>query len=165
MKKETAELEIRLTSEQDVPLILNFIRQLAAYEKLSHEVIATESSIRQSLFGDTAHAESLVAFYKKQPVGFALYFHNYSTFLGKPGIYLEDLFVIPEMRGRGFGTSLLKYVAKIARQRNCGRFEWAVLDWNEPAVRFYKKLGAQPMDEWTTFRVTGDALDRLADGS
>jgi GNAT superfamily N-acetyltransferase len=148
--------------EADVPIILRFIRELAEYEKLLDVVIATEDSLRRTLFGERPFAEVLLGYYDDQPVAFALFFHNYSTFLSKPGIYLEDLYVKPEMRGKGFGKALLKHLAKIATQRGCGRFEWSVLDWNAPSIAFYKALGAVPMDEWTVFRVTGAALDALA---
>jgi len=157
-------LQIREATEADVHVILWFIRQLAEYERLTHEAVMTEEALRESLFGSRRSAEVLLAYYDDKPVGFAVFFHNFSTFLGKPGLYLEDLFVIPEMRGKGFGKALLLRLAKIACDRNCGRFEWAVLDWNKPSIEFYKKLGAIPMDEWTIFRVTGDALKRLAAG-
>jgi len=156
-------LQIREATEADVPVIAWFIRQLAEYEHLLQETTMTEEILRKSLFGSRPGAEVLLGYHDDKPVGFAVFFHNFSTFLGKPGLYLEDLFVIPEMRGKGFGRALLVRVAKIARDRNCGRFEWAVLDWNKPSIEFYKKLGAVPMDEWTIFRVTGDALKRLAD--
>lgn len=159
---ESNSLKIRQATEQDAPLILQFIKALAEYEKLSHEVVATETSLRQSLFGDKPAAEILIAEWQEQPAGFALFFHNYSTFLGKPGIYLEDLFVNPEFRGKHIGMSLLAELAKIATQRDCGRLEWSVLDWNKPAIDFYLSLDAQPMDEWTVYRVTGKALDQLA---
>ena len=155
-------LQIRPAIEQDVPLVLSFIRQLAEYEKLLHECVATEQTLRASLFGSRRSAEVLLAFSDDKPVGFAVFFHNFSTFLGRPGIYLEDLFVIPEMRGRGFGKALLVHLARLAKERNCGRLEWSVLDWNEPAIQFYKKLGAVPLNDWTVYRVTGDALSRLA---
>ena len=157
-----AAFSIRQASVEDVPLVLSFIRQLAEYERLSHEAVMTEEVLRKSLFGPRPYAEVLLGYADEKPVAFAVFFHNFSTFLGKPGLYLEDLFVIPEMRGRGFGRAMLIQLAKIAVQRDCGRFEWAVLDWNEPAIGFYKKLGAVPMDEWTTFRVSGPALERLA---
>ena len=153
---------IRPATADDVPLILSFIRALAVYERLEHLVVATEEGLRATLFGNPRFAEVLIASEGDEPAGFALFFHNYSTFLGCPGIYLEDLFVKPEMRGRGFGKALLVRLAQIARERGCGRVEWAVLDWNEPSINFYKALGAKPMDEWTTFRLTGDALERLA---
>jgi GNAT superfamily N-acetyltransferase len=148
--------------ERDVPLILRLIKGLADYEKLADEVQATEESLRETLFGPHPAAEVVIAYAADEPAGFALFFHNYSTFLGKRGLYLEDLFVVPEWRGRGAGRALLTHLAKIAADRDCGRFEWAVLDWNEPAIGFYKSLGAQPMHEWTVFRVAGDGLVTLA---
>jgi GNAT superfamily N-acetyltransferase len=148
--------------EHDVPLILRLIKGLAEYEKLAHEVTATEDGLRATLFGPNPSAEVVLAYADQAAVGFALFFHNYSTFLGKRGLYLEDLFVLPEWRGHGVGRALLTHLAKIAAERNCGRFEWAVLDWNEPAIRFYKNLGAQPMHEWTVFRVAGDDLRKLS---
>ncbi len=153
---------IRAAKVADVPLILQFIRELAEYERLAHEVVADEALIERTLFGDRPVAETLLAFQDSEAVGFALYFHNYSTFLGRPGLYLEDLFVRPHARGRGIGTTLLAAVARIAVERGCGRLEWSVLDWNEPALRFYRSLGAVPMDEWTVHRVTGPALAHLA---
>ena len=156
-------IELRAATPDDVGLILDFIHQLADYEKLAHEVVADEDLLRRSLFGDRQVAEVVIAFYDGQPAGFALFFHNFSTFLGRPGIYLEDLFVIPSLRGRGIGRVLLSHLAKLAVERGCGRLEWWVLDWNEPAIRFYERLGAQAMDEWTVFRVTGEALENLAD--
>jgi len=153
---------IREATEQDIPLIRTFIQRLAEYEKLSHEAIMTEEALRESLFGPRPYAEVLLGYEDDHPVAFAVFFHNFSTFLGRPGLYLEDLFVIPEMRGRGYGRAMLVELAKIARDRKCGRFEWSVLDWNEPAIGFYKKLGAVPMDEWTVFRMTGDRIERLA---
>ena len=155
-------LQIRKATEADVPLIAWFIRQLADYERMLDETVMTEEILRESLFGSRASAEVVLGYYQDKPVGFAVFFHNFSTFLGRPGLYLEDLFVIPEMRGKGFGRALLVHLAKIARERNCGRFEWTVLDWNESAIQFYKNLGAIPMNEWMIFRVTGEALDRLA---
>lgn len=154
---------IRFATAADVPLILRFIRGLAEYEKLSHEVKADEDTLRETLFGSRQVAEVLIGEYRGDAVGFALFFHNYSTFLGRPGIYLEDLFVQPEMRGRGFGKALLTYLARLATARNCGRVEWSVLDWNEPSIQFYKKLGAVAMDDWTMYRLTGQALTRLAE--
>jgi GNAT superfamily N-acetyltransferase len=156
---------IRPATPDDVPLVLSFIRQLAEYERLSHEAVMTEESLRESLFGARPSAEVLLGYAGAAPVGFAVFFHNFSTFLGRRGLYLEDLFIIPEMRGRGFGKAMLIELARIAVARRCGRFEWAVLDWNEPAIGFYKKLGAVPMQDWTIFRVTGDALQRLANGA
>ena len=153
---------IRHAEEKDAALILWFIKELAVYEKLEHEVVATEDMIRQYLFGSKPMAEVLIGEDRGNPVGFALFFHNFSTFIGKPGIYLEDLYVIPEERGKGFGKSLLAYLAKLARNRECGRLEWAVLDWNEPSIRFYKSLGARLMEEWIVNRMEGDELDNLA---
>src|SRR5579871_6606460 len=141
-------------TEADVPLILELIRGLAEYEKLAHTVVATEAQLRKTLFGDRPSAEVLLAHDSEEPAGFALYFMNYSTFLARPGIWLEDLFVKPHLRGKGIGLALLKRLAAIARERECGRVEWSVLDWNAPSIAFYKKLGAVPMDEWTTFRLT-----------
>lgn len=146
----------------DVPVILDMIRGLAEYEKLADTVIATEEALRRTLFGPHPAAEVLLAFDAAEPVGFALFFPNYSTFLAKPGLYLEDVFVKPHVRGRGIGLALLKRLAAIARDRDYGRMEWSVLDWNEPAIGFYKKLGAVLMDEWRIFRLTGVALGKLA---
>ncbi|HEU0301413.1 MAG TPA: GNAT family N-acetyltransferase [Longimicrobium sp.] len=154
---------IRPAVEADVPLILRFIRELAEYERLVHEVVATEERLRATLFGARPAAEVVIAEDGGEPLGFALFFHNYSTFLAQPGIYLEDLYVRPEARGRGIGRALLAHLARLARERGCGRLEWWVLDWNESAIRFYRSLGAQPMDDWTVFRLTGDPLARLAD--
>lgn len=159
----TSPLRIVPAAEPDVPLILSFIRKLAEYEKLSHEVIATENRLRDGLFGARPVAEVLLAYWANEPAGFALYFPNFSTFLCQPGIYLEDLFVEPEFRGRGIGKALLVRLAKIARERNCGRLEWAVLDWNRPAIDFYRRLGAVARNDWTVFRLAGDSLDRLAE--
>jgi GNAT superfamily N-acetyltransferase len=155
-------LRIERATERDVPLILQLIKALAEYERMSGDVIATEHSLRETLFGARPAAEVLIAYGGDTPAGFALFFHNYSTFLSKPGLYLEDLFVVPEFRGYGYGRALLQQLAAIAVERGCGRFEWSVLDWNEPAIGFYKKLGAKPMHDWTIFRVSGDALDALA---
>jgi GNAT superfamily N-acetyltransferase len=154
--------QIRAATRDDVAVILSFIKKLADYERLSHEVVATEEGLRETLFGRRRTAEVAIAYYKKAPVGFVLFFHNYSTFLGQPGIFIEDLFVEETFRRRGFGEALLRYVAKVADERNCGRLEWSVLDWNEPAINFYRKLGALPMREWTTFRITGANLKKLA---
>ena len=156
------ELEIRAATEEDVPLILSLIKELAEYERLSHEVVATEEALRDSLFGERPVAEVLIGQLGDEPVGFALFFHNFSTFLGKPGIYLEDLYVRPEFRGAGIGRALLVHLARLARERGCGRLEWSVLDWNEPAIGFYKKIGASPVSGWTVYRVTGEALDDMA---
>ena len=155
-------LRIRLATVDDVGLILGFIRGLAKYEKLSHEVVADEETLGRSLFGEHRVAEVLVAEQDGQPAGFAVFFHSFSTFLGRAGLYLEDLFVKPELRGRGIGQELLTCLARIALDRGCGRLEWSVLDWNEPALRFYRRLGAEAMDGWTVQRVTGAALERLA---
>jgi GNAT superfamily N-acetyltransferase len=158
-----AGFEIRAASAGDVPVILAFIKKLAAYEKLTHEVVATEELLRETLFGAKPTAEVAIGYFQDNPVGFVLFFHNYSTFLARPGIYIEDLFVDESYRGRGFGRALLLHVARLAKERRCGRLEWSVLDWNEPAIGFYKKLGAVPMIDWTVFRVTGENLERLAD--
>ena len=159
------ELEIRAALEEDAPLILRLIKELAEYEKLSHEVVATKDSLRNALFGERPCAEALIGEVGGEPAGFALFFHNFSTFLGKPGIYLEDLYVKPEFRGAGIGRKLLGHLARLASERGCGRLEWWVLDWNEPSIGFYKKLGAVPMDDWTVYRVSGAALEDLASGA
>ena len=155
-------ISIAPAGEADVPLILGFIRKLAEYEKLSHLVVATEANIREHVFGPQAVAEVLLASWNGEVAGFALYFRNFSTFLGCPGIYLEDLFVDPEHRGKGLGKALLIRLAQIAVERGYGRLEWAVLDWNTPSIEFYRSLGAVPLDEWTAYRLTGEALSRLA---
>lgn len=155
-------ITIRPATSADTPVILAFIRALAQYERLEHEVVASEESLNRTLFGAQRYAEVVLACDGGKPLGFALFFHNYSTFKGAPGIYLEDLFVLPEARGRGIGKQLLTWLAHTAVERGCARLEWAVLDWNEPAIGFYKRLGAVPMDEWTVFRVTGEALTALA---
>jgi GNAT superfamily N-acetyltransferase len=157
------QFEVRGATRQDVPLVLELIRELAEYEKLSHEVVATEDSLLEWLFGDRPVAEVLLAEYGTEATGFALFFHNFSTFLGKPGIYLEDLYVRPRFRRSGIGKSMLAHLARLARERGCGRVEWSVLDWNEPSIRFYESLGAVAMDDWTVHRMTGEALERLAD--
>lgn len=156
------QVEIRPATPDDVPLILRFIKELAEYERLSHEVTATEEVLRESLFGEFRAAEAIIAHLGSKAAGFALFFHNFSTFLGKPGIYLEDLYVSPEFRGAGVGKSLLAYLARLAGERGCGRLEWWVLDWNEPAISFYESIGARPMEDWTVYRVTGDELKELA---
>ncbi len=161
---KTANVRIEKAREDDLALILSFIKELAEYERLSHEVVATEELLRESLFGERAKAEVVIAYDDDRAVGLALFFHNFSTFLGRPGIYLEDLYVQPHARGKGIGRALLVYLARLAKERRCGRLEWAVLDWNEPAIRFYKKLGAVSMNEWTVFRATGESLDKLAAG-
>jgi GNAT superfamily N-acetyltransferase len=157
--------KIRAATVEDVSIILELIRDLATYERAPQEVVATEDQLVEVLFGEQPAAEVLLAFEGRTPVGFALYFYNFSTWLGRPGLYLEDLFVKPEKRGKGYGRALLVELAKIARDRGCGRMEWAVLDWNEPAISFYRALGAKPMDEWTVFRLTREEIARLADDS
>jgi len=159
---EIPSFQIRAATKEDVPAILSFIKKLADYERLSHEVVATEAGLRESLFGRRRTAEVALGYFKREPVGFVLFFHNYSTFLGQPGIYIEDLFVDEAFRRRGFGRALLAYVARLAKERRCGRLEWSVLDWNEPAINFYKQLGATPMSEWTVYRMTGESLRKLA---
>ena len=156
-------LKIRKADINDVPLILSLIREIADYEKLSHEVTATEKDIRENLFGDVNYAEVLIAEYENEPVGYALFFYNFSTFTGRPGIYLEDLFIRPKYRGKGIGKTLLLQLLEIAKNKNCGRVEWCVLDWNEPAINFYKNLGAVPMDGWSIFRVTEDKFEKILD--
>ena len=156
-------LSIRAASEHDVALILSFIRKLAEYEKLSHEVVATEDGLRHYLFGERPMAEVSLAYWADEAVGFALFFHNFSTFLGRPGIYLEDLFVNPEHRGKGIGKALVVHLARLAMERRCGRLEWAVLNWNEPSIRFYRNLGAIGKDDWTIYQVTGEGLQWLAE--
>ena len=153
---------LRSATAADVPQILAYIQGLADYEKLTHACVATEDSLRQTLFGPRPYAEVILGEYDGEPAGFALFFHNYSTFRAAPGIYLEDLYVLPERRGHGVGKALLKQLAKLAVERGCARLEWSVLDWNAPSIAFYKSLGAEPQDEWTIFRVTGDALSTLA---
>lgn len=152
---------IRPATEADVGLILQFIRELADYEKLLHEVVASEAVLRQSLFGERSAAEVILGYWGDQPVAFALFFQNFSTFLGRPGLYLEDLYVKPDRRGQGIGRIMLAYLARLAVERQCGRFEWWVLDWNESAIKFYRSIGAVPMDEWTVQRVCGPALEKL----
>ena len=154
--------KIRPATPLDVPDILNFIKQLAVFEKLEHEVSATEETLRTTLFGSNPRAEVVFMEEAGVKVGFALFFHNYSTFLGKPGLYLEDLFVLPSHRKRGYGKRLLSHLAKVAVERGCGRFEWSVLDWNKTAIDLYLSMGSKPMDEWTVHRVTGQALQSLA---
>jgi GNAT superfamily N-acetyltransferase len=156
------DFEIRPATGADVGVIACLIRELADYERAPEAAIATEAQLREVLFGHHPAAHVLLAFENGDPVGFAVYFFNFSTWLGRPGLYLEDLFVRPELRGRGYGRALLTRLAQIARERGCGRMEWAVLDWNEPAIGFYKKLGAQPMDEWTVFRLTSEGIAALA---
>lgn len=157
------DVRIVAATERDTATILALIKGLAQYERLGHEVEATEDDIRESLFGDWPSAEVVLAYVGSEVAGFALFFHNFSTFVGRRGLYLEDLFVLPAWRSRGVGRRLLSHLAKLAIERRCGRMEWWVLDWNEPAIRFYRSLGAVPMDDWTVYRLTGDALARLAD--
>ena len=152
----------RSATGDDVPLILSLIEELAEYERLSHEVVATEEALRDSLFGERPLAEVLICHHGDEPAGFALFFHSFSTFLGKPGIYLEDLYVKPEYRGMGLGRALLVHLAKLASERGCGRLEWSVLDWNETAIAFYRGVGASPVSGWTVYRVAGEALEELA---
>jgi GNAT superfamily N-acetyltransferase len=154
---------IRPATVGDVPIILELIKALATYERAPNEVTATREGLTDVLFGEKPASEVLLAFENERAVGFAVFFHNFSTWLGRPGLYLEDLFVRPEDRGKGYGRALLVHLAKIARERKCGRMEWAVLDWNEPAIQFYRKLGATPMHEWTVFRLTRDEISKLAD--
>ena len=163
MRTEPKNFTIRPATIVDVPIILQLIRDLATYERAPNEVRATETQLTDVLFGEKPVAEVLLAFEDEMPIGFAVFFHNFSTWLGKPGLYLEDLFVKPEVRGKGYGRALLIHLAKIARDRSCGRMEWAVLDWNEPAIQFYKKIGAQPLDEWQIFRLTRDGIAKLAE--
>jgi GNAT superfamily N-acetyltransferase len=155
--------KIRDATVADIPIILQLIRDLATYERAPNDVVATEEGLHEVLFGAVPAAKVVIAFENTVPVGFAVYFFNFSTWLGRPGLYLEDLFVKPEMRGRGYGRALLVHLAEIARDHNCGRMEWAVLTWNEPAIEFYKKLGAAPLEEWRVFRLTSDEIGRLAE--
>jgi GNAT superfamily N-acetyltransferase len=159
----TDAITIRKAEEKDIPLILKFIKGIAEYEKLLHEVEANEEKLRESLFSQNANTEVLLCYFGDVPVAYAVYFHNFSTFVGKKGIYLEDIFVYPEYRGKGIGKKLLKYIAQIAVERNCGRMEWAVLNWNKPAIEFYKSIGAKPMDEWSIFRLTEPALKKFVE--
>jgi len=158
----TQDFHIRPASEADVPLVLRLIKALAEFERLGDQVVATEAGLHRALFGERPYGEVVLGFCGTEPVGFALFFHSFSTFRGAPGLYLEDLYVEPAWRGRGFGRRLLAHVAAAAVERGCHRMEWSVLDWNERAIGFYRQAGARPMDEWTTFRLTGDALEALA---
>lgn len=161
LPKEIPSFQIQPATKADVPVIFSFIKKLADYERLSHEVTATEKILAETLFGRRRTAEVAIGYFKKQPVCFVLFFHNYSTFVGRPGIYIEDLYVEEAFRRRGFGSALFRYVAALAAERQCGRLEWSVLDWNEPAIHFYQKLGAVAMREWTVFRLTDDKLAKL----
>lgn len=154
--------DIRKATINDVPLILKFIKELAEYEKLLDVVFATEAILKETLFGPKPHAEVIIGYEAENPVSFAIFFHNFSSFMGRHGIYLEDLFVKPECRGKGFGKLMLIYLAKLAKERGAGRLEWSVLDWNKPAIDFYESIGAKAMDEWTVYRLTGDSLEKLA---
>lgn len=153
---------IRSATPDDVSLVFDFIRALAEYEKLTHEITATPAQMREHLFGPNPRAEVLFPCEDELPVGFALFFHNFSTFLARPGLYLEDLFILPEHRGKGYGRAMMIHLARLAQERGCGRFEWAVLDWNQPSIDFYRSLGATPMSQWIIQRVSGDALEELA---
>ena len=155
--------QIRPATLDDVPTILSLIRDLAQYERAPNEVVATEEGLREVLFGARPAAEVVLALEDKMPVGFAVFFYNFSTWLGRAGLYLEDLFVRPDARGKGYGRALLVHLARVAQERGCGRMEWAVLDWNDPAIQFYRKLGAKPMDAWTVFRLTHDGIAKLAE--
>jgi GNAT superfamily N-acetyltransferase len=160
----TDAIDIRRAEEHEVPLVMRFVRALGEYERLAHEITGTEAEMREALFGPRPYAEVIFACLKGEPVGFALFCYNFSTFLARPGIHLEDLFVLPEHRGKGIGQRLLQWLARETVQRRCGRLEWAVLDWNEPSIRFYDSLGARAMKEWITYRLTGDALASVATG-
>lgn len=155
-------LKIKKATIEDSEIIYSFINQLAEYEKLTDDVTTTPDSLRKTLFGPNSNVETLIGYVDEKPVAFALYFYNFSTFKGKRGLYLEDIFVIPEMRGNGVGKELLKRLAQIAKENDCARFEWSVLDWNEPAINFYKSIGAKPMDEWTVYRLTEKEIENLA---
>lgn len=158
-------MKIRSATPEDIPTILQLIRDLATYERAPDDVTATEEQLNEVLFGGRPAAEVILALEGDQPAGFAVFFHNFSTWLGRPGLYLEDLFVKPQMRGKGYGRALLAHLARIARDRGCGRMEWAVLDWNEPAIQFYRALGAKPMHEWTVFRLTRDEILKLGESA
>ncbi len=153
-------LNIRLAEPADTPLILRLIKELAEYEKLAHEVVATKEILDETLFGERPYAEVIIAEYKNKPVGYTLFFHNFSTFLGRPGLYIEDIYVTPKYRGKGIGKALLAHCARLAKERKCGRMEWWVLKWN-PARKFYEKIGAEAMDEWVVYRLTGGAMERM----
>jgi len=155
-------LALRFAAEPDTGTLLALIRELAHYERLSHIVVADEAGLRRALFGERRMTEALIAEYQGEAAGFALFFHNFSTFLGRPGMYLEDIFVRPALRGKGIGRTLFTFVARLAHERGCGRMEWSVLDWNAPAIGFYRGLGAQALEDWTTFRLTGESLREVA---
>ena len=161
MKIKLEDVSLRLATTEDISVILEFIKELAEYENMSDQVVATPELLQDTIFVQKK-AEVVIAEYQNRPVGFALFFHNYSTFLGRPGIYLEDLYVREEMRGMGLGTQLLSYLARLATERGCGRLEWACLNWNEPSIQFYQSMGAVPMDEWTVYRLQGEALQNMA---
>lgn len=156
--------EIKVATEKDIQVIFQFIKDLAEYEKLSHEVVTNEEELKRNLFGEKRFVKVLIAYSNEVAVGFALFFYNFSTFLGKPGIYLEDLFVKPEYRGKGYGKALLKKLAQIAVEENCGRVEWSVLNWNKPAIDFYEKIGAKPLEDWSVYRLTGSDIESFAKG-
>ena len=162
MTTNLTDLRIETGTERDVPVILSLIKALDEYERMAADVVADEALVHASFFGQAPSAEVVIARVGAEPVGFAVWLHNHSTFLGRRGLYLEDLFVVPEWRGRGIGRALLAYLAEVAVKRDCGRMEWSVLDWNEPAIKFYRSLSAKPMNEWTVFRLTGDDIARLA---
>lgn len=164
LKGNVSEFRIQPASEQDLPVVLRMIKALAEYEKLADQVVTTEASLRAALFGERRFGEVIIGYAGNEPVGFALFFHNFSTFRGAPGLYLEDLFVEPRWRGHGFGRKLLQHLAGVAVARGCHRMEWAVLDWNESAIQFYRRAGARSLDDWRIFRLTGDPLSRLASG-
>jgi GNAT superfamily N-acetyltransferase len=156
------ELQIKAATKSDAPVVLDFIKKLAEFENLMHEVSATEEDLRNTLFSDNSNTEAIIGYLDETPIAFAIFFHNYSTFLGKKGLYLEDLFVLPDYRGNGIGEKMLKHLAKLALSRDCGRFEWSVLDWNEPAIKFYESFGAELKKEWITTRISGESLKALA---
>jgi len=163
IKTDIPNCYLRFAEKSDVTLILDFIKSLAEYEKLSDEVVATESLLEEKLFGERQYAEVILTYYNDEPAGFALFFHNFSTFMGRPGIYLEDLFVKEKFRGNGIGTTLLSFLAKLAIERDCARLDWAVLDWNTPSIKFYKSLNANHLDDWKMFRLTGRPLKEMAE--
>lgn len=157
--------EIKKVTASDIPLLLSFIKELAEYEKLSHEVVATEEILRESLFAGNSHTEAVIGYFDQQPVAFAIYYYNFSSFIGRAGMYLEDIYVRENMRGKGLGEKMLRHVAKIAKEKNSGSLKWSVLNWNTRAIQFYQRMGAKAMEEWTVYRVNGETLDRLASES